>query len=82
MPLSDYINNNRQKLKAILKQLIQDKKQFDLVTGFFRIDAWIKLEELLDKLTNLRLLIGRDPTILRSFSQRNNRVECDRRVFG
>lgn len=66
MPLPDYIDNDRHKLEAILKQLIQDDRQFDLdiATGFFRIEAWIRLEEPLDKLTNLRLLIGRDPTIL------------------
>ena len=66
MPLPDYIDNDRHKLEAILKQLIQDERQFDLdiATGFFRIEAWIRLEEPLDKLTNLRLLIGRDPTIL------------------
>ena len=81
MLLPNYIEN---KLEAILKQLIQYKRQFDLdiSTGFLRIEAWIWLEEPLDKLTNLRLLIGSAPTILRSLSQRNNRVECDRRMFG
>ena len=66
MPLPDYIDNDRDKLEAILKELIQNERQFDLdiTTGFFRIEAWIRLEEALDKLTNLRLLIGRDPTIL------------------
>jgi len=42
MPLSDYIDNDHHKLEAILKQLIQDKKQFDvdIATDFCRIDSW------------------------------------------
>jgi PLD-like domain len=66
MPLPDYIDNDRHKLEAVLKELILSDRQTDLdiATGFFRIEAWIRLEEPFDKLTNLRLLIGRDPAIL------------------
>jgi len=66
MPLPDYIDNDRHKLEAILREIILCERQTDLdiATGFFRIEAWIRLEEPLNKLTNLRLLIGRDPTIL------------------
>lgn len=66
MALPDYIDNDRHKLEAILRELILHDHQTDLdiATGFFRIEAWIRLEEPLDQLTNLRLLIGRDPTIL------------------
>ena len=40
MPLPDYIDNDRHKLEAILKPLIQDERQFDLdtATDFFQID--------------------------------------------
>jgi superfamily II DNA or RNA helicase len=66
MPLPDYIDNDRHKLEAVLKELILKESQTDLdiATGFFRIEAWIRLEEPFNKLTNLRLLIGRDPAIL------------------
>jgi hypothetical protein len=42
MPLTDYIDNDRHKLEAILKQLIQDEKQFDLdiASGFCQIESW------------------------------------------
>ncbi|MEG4286302.1 helicase-related protein [Microcoleus sp. A006_D1] len=66
MPLPDYIDNDRHKLEGILREIILDDRQteLDIATGFFRIEAWIRLEEPLNNLTNLRLLIGRDPTIL------------------
>ena len=65
MPIPDYIDNKRHKLQAILKQLIEDENQLDLdiATGFFRIEAWARLEEEMNRLNSLRLLIGRDPTI-------------------
>lgn len=65
MALPDYIDNSQHKLKAVLKELILHDSQTDLdiATGFFRIEAWIRLEEAFNTLTNLRLLIGRDPTI-------------------
>ncbi|MEG4420790.1 helicase-related protein [Microcoleus sp. LAD1_D5] len=66
MPLPDYIDNDRHKLEAILQELILNDRQtnLDIATGFFRIEAWMRLEVALNQLTNLRLLIGRDPTIL------------------
>ena len=66
MPLPDYIDNDRHKLEAVLKELILGDRQTDLdiATGFFRIEAWIRLEQAFNTLTNLRLLIGRDPAIL------------------
>ena len=64
--LPDYIDNSQSKLGETLTDIIFTYQQTDLdiATGFFRIEAWIRLEEPLNKLTNLRLLIGRDPTIL------------------
>lgn len=66
MPLPDYIDNDRHKLEHILNAIIQTENQTDLdiATGFFRIEAWIRLEQAFNQLTNLRLLIGRDPAIL------------------
>jgi ERCC4-related helicase len=66
MPLPDYIDNDRYKLEAILNTIIKDERQTDLdiATGFFRIEAWIRLEQAFNQLTALRLLIGRDPAIL------------------
>ncbi|MBD1858592.1 MULTISPECIES: helicase-related protein [Leptolyngbya] len=66
MPLPDYIDNDRHKLKDVLETIIQSEKQtvLDIATGFFRIEAWIRLEQALNQLTSLRLLIGRDPTIM------------------
>ena len=66
MPLPDYIDNDRHKLESILNTIIQTEEQTDLdiATGFFRIEAWIRLEQAFNQLTKLRLLIGRDPTIL------------------
>jgi len=66
MPLPDYIDNDRHKLESVLTTIIKDEHQTDLdiATGFFRIEAWIRLEQAFNQLTNLRLLIGRDPTIL------------------
>lgn len=65
MPLPDYIDNDRYKLESILNTIIQTEQQTDLdiATGFFRIEAWIRLEQAFNQLTNLRLLIGRDPAI-------------------
>lgn len=65
MGLPDYIDNKNFKLEDILRQIIEDEKQFtlDIATGFFRIEAWLRLEEAMNKLQSLRLLIGRDPTI-------------------
>jgi len=72
MPLPDYIDNSRHKLQTILKTLIEDENQIvlDIATGFFRIEAWVRLEAAMNQLTNLRLLIGRDPTIRSTESDR------------
>ncbi len=66
MHLPDYIDNQTHSLQSVLDTLILDYHQADLdiATGFFRIEAWIRLERAFDKLTDLRLLIGRDPSIL------------------
>jgi superfamily II DNA or RNA helicase len=72
MPLPDYIDNSRHKLQTILKTLIEDENQIvlDIATGFFRIEAWVRLEAAMNQLTSLRLLIGRDPTIRPAESDR------------
>ncbi|MGK7894407.1 MAG: SNF2-related protein [Xenococcus sp. (in: cyanobacteria)] len=65
MGLPDYIDNQNFKLEDILRQIIEDEKQFtlDIATGYFRIEAWIKVESAFNQLTSLRLLIGQEPTI-------------------
>ncbi|MGY2975690.1 helicase-related protein [Thermostichus sp. MS-CIW-37] len=65
MSLPTYIDNQRHKLTNVIQRLIFLEKQteLDIATGFFRIEAWIKLERAFNKLARLRLLIGRDPTI-------------------
>jgi hypothetical protein len=53
-------------LQSVIDTLILDYHQTDLdiATGFFHLEAWIRLERAFERLTNLRLLIGRDPSIL------------------
>ena len=65
MALPDYIDNSQHKLEDILKTLIENENQIvlDIATGFFRIEAWLRLEAAMNRLTSLRLLIGRDPAI-------------------
>lgn len=65
MTLPDYIDNDKHTLEAVLRELIQRDRQtcLDIATGFFRIEAWARLEQPFNQLTSLRLLIGRDPTI-------------------
>ncbi len=65
MTLPDYIDNDKHTLEAILRELIMSDRQtkLDIATGFFHIQAWVRLEQPLNELTNLRLLIGRDPAI-------------------
>lgn len=45
MPLPDYIDNSQHKLETLLNILIEDEKQhsLDIATGFFRIEAWLRL---------------------------------------
>ena len=66
MPLPDYIDNDTHKLESVLTTIIKDENQttLDIATGFFRIEAWIRLEQPFNQLTSLNLLIGRDPSIL------------------
>ncbi len=72
MPIPDYIDNSTHTLESILKQLIENENQhiLDLATGFFRIEAWLRLEESMNCLTSFRLLIGRDPAIRPAESDR------------
>ena len=72
MTLPDYIDNSQHKLEGILKILIENENQIvlDIATGFFRIEAWLRLEAAMNRLTNLRLLIGRDPAIRPAESDR------------
>jgi superfamily II DNA or RNA helicase len=72
MPIPDYIDNSQHKLETVLKTIIEDKHQLnlDIATGFFRIEAWLRLEEAMNRLTQFRLLIGRDPAIRPAESDR------------
>ena len=72
MSLPDYIDNSHHKLQTILQTLIENENQIvlDIATGFFRIEAWLRLETAMNQLTSLRLLIGRDPTIRPTQSDR------------
>ncbi len=67
MPLPDYIDNskNSPNLQDILNTIIKDEKQLtlDIASGFFRIEAWVRLETAMKQLTGFRLLLGRDPAI-------------------
>ena len=66
MQIPDYIDNRTHSLEYTLKQLIETEKERNLhiATGYFRIEAWLKLEDAMNQLTQLWLLIGRYPTIL------------------
>ncbi|MBK1988586.1 hypothetical protein A0J48_013735 [Sphaerospermopsis aphanizomenoides BCCUSP55] len=77
MSLPDYIDNQTYTLKAVLDTIIQDEKQLtlDIATGFFRIEAWINLENAMNQLTSLRLLIGRDPAIRPAISDRIDLID-------
>ncbi|MCT7971121.1 helicase-related protein [Laspinema olomoucense] len=81
MPTPDYIDNTQHTLEAVLTDLIKDDRQLvlDLATGFFRIEAWLRLEDAMNQLTQLRLLIGRDPTIRPAESDRIDLVKYLRR---
>jgi hypothetical protein len=81
MPLPDYIDNSHYTLQAVLETIIKDDKQLtlDIATGFFRIEAWVRLEDAMNALTSLRLLIGRDPTIRPAESDRIDLIHHLRR---
>ena len=66
MALPDYIDNTPGRtLQETLIQLIEKEDQIvlDIATGFFKIEAWLRIEESIQQLESLRLLIGRDPSI-------------------
>ncbi|WP_181280663.1 helicase-related protein [Aphanothece hegewaldii] len=81
MHLPDYIDNSQYTLESILKQLIEVESQLnlDIATGYFRIEAWLRLEEAMSQLTSFRLLIGRDPTIRPAQSDRIDLVRYFRK---
>ncbi len=81
MPLPDYIDNDRHKLETVLDTIIQTERQTDLdiATGYFRIEAWMRLEQAFNQLTALRLLIGRDPSILPAERDRIDLIRYFRR---
>ncbi len=82
MELPDYIDNSKDnKLEEVLRSLILHETQtnLDIATGFFRIEAWAKLENELNTLKSLRLLIGRDPTIRPAESDRIDLIRYLRR---
>ena len=83
MALPDYIDNNQHTLEEVLRSLILQETQthLDIATGFFRIEAWVRLEHELNHLTSLRLLIGRDPTIRPAESDRIDLIRYFRREF-
>ena len=83
MKLPDYIDNNQHTLEDVLRSLILQETQthLDIATGFFRIEAWVRLEQELNNLTSLRLLIGRDPTIRPAESDRIDLIRYFRREF-
>lgn len=83
MILPDYIDNTQHTLQTVLTELIKDDRQLvlDIATGFFRIEAWLRLEDAMNQLTSLRLLIGRDPTIRPAESDRIDLVKHLRRVI-
>ncbi|MTF37501.1 helicase-related protein [Cyanobacterium aponinum] len=70
--LPDYIDNKTHTLQSVLATIIEDNNQLtlDIATGFFRIEAWLRLESPMNKLNSLRLLIGRDPAIRPAESDR------------
>lgn len=83
MSLPDYIDNSQHKLEAVLRELILHDRDrqlvLDIATGFFRIEAWVRLEDAMNALTSLRLLIGRNPTIRPAESDRIDLIHHLRR---
>lgn len=72
MNLPDYVDNSSITLESVLENLISQHNQLtlDIATGFFRIEAWLRLEQAFNQLQSLRILIGRDPTIRPAESDR------------
>lgn len=83
MPIPDYIDNQTHTLKAVLDTIIKDEKQLtlDIATGYFRIEAWINLENAMNQLTSLRLLIGRDPAIIPAISDRIDLIHYFKKII-
>jgi len=65
MVFPDYIDNKQHYLHAILHEIVVKEKQrtLDITTGYFKIEAWQRLEDALNELTQLRLLIGWEPSV-------------------
>jgi hypothetical protein len=77
MAIPDYIDNTENRtLQEILITIIEQENQkvLDIATGFFRIEAWVRLEDSMQQLESLRLLIGRAPSIRPAESDRINLV--------
>jgi len=83
MNLPDYIDNKNYTLESVLATIIEDNNQLtlDIATGFFRIEAWLRLESPMNKLNSLRLLIGRDPAIRPAESDRIDLLKYYRRTL-
>uniref|UniRef100_A0A7C3VKY8 Helicase n=1 Tax=Planktothricoides sp. SpSt-374 TaxID=2282167 RepID=A0A7C3VKY8_9CYAN len=83
MPIPDYIDNSKHTLEAVLTELIEKENQLvlDLATAYFRVEAWLRLEDAMNQLTGLRVLIGTDPTIRPAEGDRIDLVKHLRRVI-
>jgi superfamily II DNA or RNA helicase len=83
--LPDYIDNskNSPNLQTVLETIIKDERQLtlDIATGFFRIEAWVRLEVAMKQLTSFRLLLGRDPTIRPAESDRIDLIYYFKKYF-
>jgi hypothetical protein len=77
MAIPGHIDNTENRtLQEILITIIEQENQkvLDIATGFFRIEAWVRLEDSMQQLESLRLLIGRAPSIRPAESDRINLV--------
>ncbi|GEM_PF-6436961 len=56
MGLPDYIDNRKINLETILREIIEEENQLslDIATGYFRIEAWLRLETAMNKLQSYR----------------------------
>lgn len=61
-PIPDLIDNQTHQLGEVLHQILEqaDKPQLDVVTAFFNLGALERLQPVLGKLTQLRLLLGKE----------------------
>jgi hypothetical protein len=84
MTIPDYIDNAKNNtLENVLKTIIEDHHQLnlDIATGFFRIEAWLRLEAAMNQLNSFRLLIGRDPAIRPAESDRIDLIKYFKRTL-